>query len=303
MKLNHYHYILIFLIIFFIFIKLFTPSEISKEGFQEGLDIGGEMRKVFEKPFKEIPDKIISPFKQIIDGAKTFFSRFRLLKSGFDNIFSGIGDQFKYLGIGIGRGFEDIGLLIAYATEFVFSYVMCGVKYISNIPNCILYYITDALIQALYLPIRIVLWFLSSFLKINLYTTEKKLCGYAQWVDNKIYSSMGFNVLRWPKNVRDQCYNCKRLKTSVLVRKAREIDYDFKVGIPKLIKKGTDRIKKGASELKQFFGIKERIEKLVTQIRNLPKPKTPIIKPVNNEKIPENENLEEKSNFNFAGFL
>jgi hypothetical protein len=134
MKFNHYHYILLFIILLFIFIKIIAPSfslkESYKEGFQEGLDIGKEIRKVFEKPFKELPGKIIAPFKQIIDGSKTFFSRFKLLKSGFDNIFTGIGDQFKYLGIGIGRGFEDIGLLIAYATSFVFSYVICGVKYL-----------------------------------------------------------------------------------------------------------------------------------------------------------------------------
>jgi hypothetical protein len=152
-------------------------------------------------------------------------------------------------------GFEDIGLLMAYATQFVFSYVICGVKYISNLPNCILYYITDALIQMLYLPIRITLWFLYSFLKINLYPTEKKIWGYAQWIDSKIYGSVGFNFLRWPKNIRDQCYNCKRLKTKTVLNKAKEIDYNFKVEIPRMIKKGTDRIKKGGDQIKKAFGV------------------------------------------------
>jgi hypothetical protein len=161
----------------------------------------------------------------------------------------------------------------------------------------------DAFIQILYLPIRITLWFLYSFLRINLYPTEKKIWGYAEWIDSKIYSSVGFNIMRWPKNIRDQCYNCKRLKTSVLLRKAKEIDYDFKVGIPKLIKKGTDKIKKGAKELRQFFGIKEKMQKVVQQIRNLPKnvPKN-ITETINTENAPETDFLEQQS-FNFAGLL
>jgi len=266
---DYYYILFIILVLLLIFIKYFKKEERKeerKEGFKEGLDVGDEMRKTFEKPFKKLGDDIKGPvmkfgndvggkFGNIFKQLAEFGQRFKKIGYGFKDIFEGIGDEFKYLGIGIYRGFEDIGLLIAYATEFVFSYIMCGVKYISNLPNCILYYITDALIQALYLPIRITLWFLSSFLKINLYPTEKKIWGYAEWIDSKIYTAVGFNLLRWPKNIRDQCYNCKRLKTKVLINKAREIDYDFKVGIPKILKKGTDRIKKGGEEMKQGFGV------------------------------------------------
>ena len=79
----------------------------------------------------------------MIDFFKQLPKKLKSLDKGFRDIFFGIGDEFKYLGIGTARGFEDIGLLIAYASQFVFSYTMCGVKYISNIPNCILYYTVD----------------------------------------------------------------------------------------------------------------------------------------------------------------
>ena len=74
--------------------------------------------------------------------------------------------------------------------------------------------------------------------------------------DAFFYGAFGFHLIKWSKSVRDQCYNCKRLKTSVLKNKAKEVDYDFKVGIPKLIKKGTDRIMKGGKQMNQAFGIK-----------------------------------------------
>jgi len=272
---DFYYIIFIILVLLLIFIKYFKNEETKqknkegfKETFKEGLDIGDigdTMRKTFEAPFRKLGDDIKAPFVKfgndtvgkftdIFKKLTEFGSRFEKIGNGIKDIFEGIGDEFKYLGIGVGRGFEDIGWLIAYAVEFVFSYVICGVKYISNLPNCIVYYITDALIQILYLPIRITLWFLQSFLRINLYPTERKIWEYAQWIDSKIYTALGFNVLRWPKNIRDQCYNCKRLKTRVLINKAREIDYDFNVGIPHILKQGINRIEKGGEEIKHGFG-------------------------------------------------
>lgn len=269
---NYYYIIFIILVLLLIFIK-YNKKEGFQETFKEGLDIGGEMRKTFEKPFKKLGDDIKGPFvkfgndtagkfndifKQLADFGnkiKKFGDRFKDIGFGIKDIFEGIGDQFKYLGIGIGRGVEDIGLLIAYASAFVFSYVICGVKYISNLPSCILYYIVDAFFAILYLPIRITLWVLFTFLNTNLYPTEKKLWDFAYWIDSKIYTAASFNILRWPKNIRDQCYNCKRLKTRVLMRKAGEIDYNFKVRIPNLLKKGVDKMRGGGDKIKRGFGV------------------------------------------------
>ena len=282
---DYYYIIFIILVLLLIFIKYFTPLKNSnwrhkKEGFQEtfkeGLDIGDigdTMRKTFEAPFRKLGDDIKGPFvkfgndtvgkftdifNQLADFGnkiKSFGERFEKIGYGIKDIFEGIGDEFKYFGIGVGRGFNDIGLLIAYAAEYVFSYVICGVKYISNLPNCILYYIVDAFLRILYLPIRITLWFLYTFLNINLYPTEKQFWDFAGWVDSKIYTVASFNILRWPKNIRDQCYNCKRLKTSVLVNKARDIDNDFKTEIPRLMNIGVDKMRKGGDEIKSGFGL------------------------------------------------
>ena len=109
----------------------------------------------------------------------------------------------------------------------------------------------DSVIQIFYLPIRMTLWFLATFLRINLYGTQKSLWKVAEWVNGKVYATAGFNIIRWPKNVRDQCYNCKRLKPSVLMKKAKDIDYDFKTNIPKIMNKGVKQIEKGG---KTFMG-------------------------------------------------
>jgi hypothetical protein len=233
-----YYYIFFFLILLFICIKFVYPHiDDKKEGFKEGLNIGKEIKKAFTSSF--------------MSAVKPAIKRFVMMGKGLRDIFTGIGKEFQYLGIGLGRGVADIGLLFAYVSQYLFSYLMCGVKYVSNIPNCILYYMVDSVIQIFYLPIRITLWFLATFLRINLYGTEKSLWKIVEWVNGKVYATAGFNITRWPKNVRDQCYNCKRLKQSVLMKKAKDIDYDFKKNIPKIMGKGVKQIEKGG---KTFMG-------------------------------------------------
>jgi uncharacterized protein YycO len=91
------------------------------------------------------------------------------------------------------------------------------------------------------------------FLRINLYPAVNEVWKMAEWVNSKIYTTFGFNIIRWPKNVRDECYNCKRLKTSVLMQKGKEIDYDFKHNIPNIMKKGGRQIKLGGRQINRAF--------------------------------------------------
>jgi hypothetical protein len=231
--------------------KLHSSNKFT-EGFQENFKEGVKFPKLSDIK-RSVSKSVLGPLKPMIEFFKKLPNKLKSLEKGFKDIFYGIGDEFKYLGIGTARGFEDIGLLIAYASQFVFSYTMCGVKYISNIPNCILYYTVDAFINMLYLPIRISLWIVYLF-GINLYPTQNKLWKYVEKINGYIYGLFGFNIIRWPKNIRDECYNCKRLKTSVLLNKATDIDYDFKENIPKILMKGINRIKRGGNEI--FGGAK-----------------------------------------------
>jgi hypothetical protein len=144
-----------------------------------------------------------------------------------------IGDFVKKIGNliprifkGLVRGFKDIGLLIAYVGEFFITYIMCGVKFLINLPQCFIYYAIVTFGYIVYLPISIMLW-ISWMFGANLYKIEKTIWNYIYDFDSYLYGYLGFNLTKWPKNVRDKCYNCKRLKTSTLKRKAKEINDDF----------------------------------------------------------------------------
>ena len=244
-------FIMIFMLILLHCYKIYffniNASNKLAEGFQENFKEGIKFPKL-----NDIKKGIIGPLKPMIDFFKKLPKKITETTKGFRGIFGGIEDQFKFITKGLTKGFTDIGLLIAYASEFVFTYTVCSVKYISNIPNCIFYYLVDIFIQIMYLPIRITIWILYAFIGINLYPTQNMIWKFLEQINGYVYGFIGFNIIRWPKNIRDQCYNCKRLKTSVLVDKASDINKGFKSAIPSIFdNKHTKNIKR---YITQVFG-------------------------------------------------
>jgi len=256
--------VLTIILIMFLFLK--TDK---KEGFKEGIDwpkipspqeIGDRMRADFDRigdkarevgdkmkgGFNEIGDKIGGVFKDIIE-------RFKKIGYGFDDIFKGIGDEFVGLGEGLRLGFDDIGLLIEYTGEFLLTYTMCGVKFITNIASCFFYYMVDTILQIFYLPVRIFLFIIwASFYK-KVYNLETKFWDNINKLDNLNYKYTGVYFTRWPKKIRDLCYNCKRLKVQVLKNKAGDVQDDFDIRMPRLLQAGVNRMKKGGDELLGAF--------------------------------------------------
>ena len=234
-----FYYFCLLLILCIILIKIYLISQNNKEGFKEGfkegLNIGREIKK-----------GLLSAFKP-------FITRMTNIGHGFKNGLHGLGVEIQYLGIGTARGVADISLLFAYISQFVFSYTMCGVKYMSNMPSCLLYYSVDTTFNIMHLPIRISLWVLQWSIGLNLYPIQDKIWKWLLQLNGYIYGSLGFNIIRWPKNVRDQCYNCKRLKLSVLARKGKDIDYDLRVNLPKVLTKGMPLLSRADKQLQKGF--------------------------------------------------
>ena len=90
----------------------------KQEGFAnviEGLDVGKEMRKVFERPFNQMKDalggpinKIVTFVKDVDDAFKSIPRRARALKNGLDDIGEGIKLEFINLGKSLDLGITDI---------------------------------------------------------------------------------------------------------------------------------------------------------------------------------------------------
>jgi len=213
-----------------------------------------------EDPFKKIKDffddigkffvNIGNFVNDMIRDIRDVKLRFDLIGRGLKDILQGIFvEEPKAIAEGIARGFIDIITLFRYFGEFLRTYVMCGVKYMQNLHRCILYYTLDSLGQILYVPIRLILWFLLVFLKRDLYGTADTVWGYLESLDSYIYRYLGFHISHYPKDVRDLCYNCKRLKVAAMAQKASDIKYDFATRIPEIMQRGIDLIYQGKIEM------------------------------------------------------
>lgn len=220
-----------------------------KGGFDE---IGDAVKGVANKA----KDTLLGPLMDIFEKAAKAFEqipkRFTLFGNGFKTVFQGIGDEFEGLGLGLKDSFYDIGTLIEYSGVFVFTYLECGVQFIKNLHNCILYYSLQAIGQIFYMPIRFML-FLCYSAGLDLYSSETSFWNYVEWFDGIIFKYMGFHFSHFPKSVRNQCYNCRRLKKQTVVNIAEQINDDFNTKIPNNLKHGIDVIKEGGDEILSAF--------------------------------------------------
>jgi len=137
--------------------------------------------------------------------------------------------------------------------EFSLSHLICGMKLLANWKQCVLYYILDAIGQLLYLPVRITLWALFTFLRLDLYKAECKFWGALDLFDRWWFTKTSFHLIHYPKNIRDDCYNCCRVKTEVLMDKGNKLNDDLMTVIPTLVWPGITNIVNGVSNFMNPF--------------------------------------------------
>src|SRR6056300_1068383 len=73
-------------------------------------------------------DEMIADFARIVCLINKSPVRFRNLGASFNNIFSGIIEEFIALGYALQLGFNSIASMVYYVFTFVGSYLDCGVK-------------------------------------------------------------------------------------------------------------------------------------------------------------------------------
>lgn len=213
------------------------------------------MKTAVEDPIKEVTngiDSMIKDFQRIICFMNKSHTRFSNMSAAFDNLFTGIIEEFIALGHAIGLGFSSVSALVYHFGIFLDSYLQCGVKFLSNIFFCFPFYILTIIGQILYLPIRLVLWFLVFFLGINLYPTEKSIWESIKDTNDAIAPFIGFHLIHYPKFIRDNCYTCIRLKKVVLTRQKKKTDKTFTETIPDILSNKDNKRNKIPQALKHF---------------------------------------------------
>jgi hypothetical protein len=204
-------------------------------------------------PFKLIP--------MIVKFILTLPQRFANIAVGIMNIFFGIAVELKDIGVVSGILLIDFFIFMEYTFEFVRTYTICSLYFISNMTNCIFYYIIDIFGIVLYLPVRLLLY-LFYMLGVNMYQTEINIWNGLEKLDAIIFGYIGIHIIHWPKNIRDKCYNCKRLKVNIYAGKIMGLVDDFTIKIPRIIVKGLTYLKAAFGNVEQVFGSKPKFPKM-----------------------------------------
>jgi len=189
-------------------------------------------------------------------------ARFIQMGKGMNDIFKGLFvTEMNGLGEGLRLGFSNIGELLKWSGEFIFSYINCGVHYIQNLQRCIFFYMVDSFGQIMYIPIRILLWFMKTFLFRDMYPLENMVWDILERADQYIFQYTGVHISHYPKNIRDLCYNCKRMKVDALKDKVKQINYDFSHKMPELLQAGVIEMQGGSNEFAGAFSSNFKIPK------------------------------------------
>jgi hypothetical protein len=223
----------------------------KQEGFStviEGLDIGKEMKKVFERPFNKMKDAIGGPIQEIIDFVKKIDDAFKsiprranALKSGFDDIGEGIKLQFVNLGKSLDLGFNDVFDLIDTVGK-------CGIKTIQNLRICVIWYVLDLLGCTLYNVIVVLPVFIFRMITgFDMQPYVNEVHDVLECVDSLFFDFTCFHLIHFPDWVIRDCYTCKYSD------KVDKLNLDFGKTIPDYLNEPAQKFKNAERNFKSVF--------------------------------------------------
>ena len=202
-----------------------------------------------DRLMNEITGVLMNGFKQMMKALDDFAKRFLKIGVGLGKMLKGaLVDGPIGIGKGLKQGFSDVGMLFSWTGEFLLSYLTCGIHYIENLHRCIFYYAIDAVAKLFYSPVTIFLWLVWEFGETDLYKTHDKIWDTIYAIDGSFYGIFGFHFARYPKNVKNMCYNCKRLKIVALKNKSNQVNYSFNTNLPNMLNDAKKTMDEGASD-------------------------------------------------------
>lgn len=196
---------------------------------------------------------MIRDFKRIICFLGTVPLRIRNLNAGFENIFNGINAEFDAIGKSFSMGFSSINVLAMYIGELISTYLGCGFKFIENFFDCVFYYIVDAIIYIIGLPLTFIIWAFDFYFSIDLSYIRDRSYNGMKTINDFLYPYLGFHIIHWPKPVREQCYLCRRLKVEAVNKRAKEVDVTFNEKIPKNFGNSRSMFRIGKRQFEEIF--------------------------------------------------
>jgi hypothetical protein len=175
---------------------------------REGLDIGKEMRKAFEKPIKDVKKSTEKEFNKAKAATNKEFNKAKKETSKGLNVVKK--ETSKGLNV-VKKGAEKAAKEASKAFDDIFAeiqniinYIVCAFDKIKSLPDCFFWYFLDIIYGVFYL-----FYSMLAFAIPPLKDVGKMTWSALKEADKIIYDLMGFHILGYPKDVMNKCYLCK----------------------------------------------------------------------------------------------
>jgi hypothetical protein len=196
---------------------------------------------------------MIDTFKKIICFLTSVPRRISNLNAGFENVFNGINAEFEAIGKSFNMGVSSINVFGKYIGEFISTYIGCGFKFFQNFFDCVFYYIVDIILYICTLPITIMFWACNQFFGVDMTYIQVRIRNGLITLNDTLYPYLGFHIIHWPKDVRENCYLCKRLKVEAVTEKANDVGVTFNEKIPNNFGKSRSLFRRGKRQFEEIF--------------------------------------------------
>jgi len=170
---------------------------------------------------------VLKALGQFISMIPKIFKIITGIVMGIKDIFLGLAREFQEFPQGAYYLGMHAAIFVQYLGVFAFTNLFCAMQMIQNFTSCFFWYALDIFGKILYLIPQLIIMFLV-FLGIPADDLETQFWIFMEDIDRMVVDASGFHIIHFPKDIRDKCFNCKRLKTSALINKANDAFGDLK---------------------------------------------------------------------------
>ena len=189
-----------------------------------------------------------SDIADIFTKIKKAFAAIPKVGEGAVEIVGGVGQEIVSAPVGIYLTWVQAVIFIQTVWVFAITNLNCAMRMMNNASYCAFFYILDVLGQMFYLIPRLLIFALNL---IGLPATEweKGIWDILEDIDKWFIDHIGIHIIHFPKSIRETCFNCRRLKPTAFVSKAKKTADAIKNPIVPLLTDGIGRIFQGMNRI------------------------------------------------------
>ena len=176
------------------------------------------------------------------------FSAIPKIGQGAFEVVGGVGQEVVSAPVGIYLTWVQAVIFIQTVFVFAFTNLNCAMRMMNNASYCAFFYILDILGQMFYLIPRLIIFALN-LVGLPASEWERGIWDILEDIDKWCIDHIGIHIIHFPKSIRETCFNCRRLKPTAFVSKAKKTADAIKDPIVPLLTGGIGLMFRGMTRI------------------------------------------------------